>query len=137
MDEECNINKYGIAECKCPTNCEPVIKPICSKDGRTFTSECEMKKTGCRARETIEMLHMGVCGESNLCDNRICHHGSVCTQRLNKTVCQCPTCSTEFNPVCGSDGVTYGNKCKLWLEACKHQRNITLLYDGPCSKFSC
>lgn len=134
-DEECKINKLGIAECHCPSNCEPIIKPICSNDGRTFSSECEMKKIACKTRETIEISHMGICGEINPCTNRKCRFGSVCTQKLNKTNCECPICSTEFNPVCGSDGITYENECKLWLESCKHQRNITLLYKGSCSKF--
>ncbi|RLN51158.1 hypothetical protein BBJ29_005878 [Phytophthora kernoviae] len=41
-------------------------------------------------------------------------------------------CPGVENPVCGSDGVTYSNKCYLNLEACKSNSGITKVYDGEC-----
>ncbi|XP_068082287.1 uncharacterized protein [Anabrus simplex] len=44
--------------------------------------------------------------------------------------CICLTTS-EFNPVCGSNGVTYGSKTKLECgQRCGH--NVELLYYGQC-----
>lgn len=41
----------------------------------------------------------------------------------------------EFNPVCGDDGISYGNECKLKLEACQHHREIKVLNQGLCSEY--
>ncbi|KAJ9590097.1 hypothetical protein L9F63_016776 [Diploptera punctata] len=44
--------------------------------------------------------------------------------------CNCPA-PPQFNPVCGNDGVTYGNQQKL---ACARTcgRNVRLAYVGSC-----
>lgn len=135
MGEECAINKFGIAHCQCPPACEPIMRPVCSKDGRTFPSECELKRTGCLTRTTIEIAYAGVCGEKGPCSDHECQYGATCVERSATAHCECPVCPAEFEPVCGSDGISYGNECKLRLEACKHRRDISVLYDGPCSKY--
>lgn len=61
--EECSINKFGIARCECGPDCEPVMRPVCAVDGRTFSSECELKRAACHAKMPIEVAHPGVCGE--------------------------------------------------------------------------
>lgn len=63
LGEECAINKFGIAQCQCPSNCEPMMRPVCSKDGKTFASECELKRTACLGKTSIEMAYTGICGE--------------------------------------------------------------------------
>ncbi|KAK6622158.1 hypothetical protein RUM44_001965 [Polyplax serrata] len=131
--EECVINKYGIASCECPTDCEPVVRPVCGNNSRTYDNECEMRKAGCFSKARIEPSYAGVCGVSGPCSAHYCTHGAVCIERGGKPVCECPSCPSEFDPVCGSDGISYGNECKLRLEACQHRRDIAVLYPGLCN----
>lgn len=42
-------------------------------------------------------------------------------------------CSSEYNPVCGSNGFTYPNECKLQEAACENQV-LRLVHDGECGQ---
>ena len=45
----------------------------------------------------------------------------------------CPDfCTEQYEPVCGSNGKTYGNKCKLESEACKSRVSLRMAYRGEC-----
>ena len=47
------------------------------------------------------------------------------------TVCDI-VCAKVYDPVCGSDGVTYGNSCELRRAACEQEKDIKKVHDGPC-----
>lgn len=45
-------------------------------------------------------------------------------------------CSKTFDPVCGSDQVTYPNECILKMVSCEQRSLITVQRKGICSKFN-
>ncbi|XP_031335468.1 agrin-like isoform X3 [Photinus pyralis] len=134
LGQGCAINKYGIARCECPPACEPIMRPVCSKDGLTYPSECELKRSSCISRTHTEVAHTGHCSALSPCTQNVCKFGARCVEISGMATCKCPTCSAEFDPVCGSNGVTYGNECKLRLEGCELSQEIKLLYWGPCDR---
>ncbi|CAG9581467.1 unnamed protein product [Danaus chrysippus] len=129
---ECRVEGSG-AVCACPPPCEQVLRPVCGSDARTHDSECELRRAGCLLGRELKAVHAGACGSNGVCAGRVCPHGGECVSSGGRGVCRCPKCSNEFAPVCGSDGISYGNRCKLQLESCRHRRHVQVLYDGPCN----
>ncbi|XP_031777264.1 uncharacterized protein LOC100678116 isoform X3 [Nasonia vitripennis] len=132
--EQCAIDRYGIAKCECGPECEPVMRPVCARGGTTYPSLCELKRQACSTRSNIGLAYVGTCGSKGPCSEKICQWGAVCSENSNdEATCECPKCSGEFKPVCGDDGISYGNECKLRLEACQHRREIRILYHEQCN----
>ena len=53
--------------------------------------------------------------------------------------CQCPKvedCPSSVRELCGDDGKTYENRCRLEAESCRIKKRIEIKARGPCSKFS-
>ena len=42
-------------------------------------------------------------------------------------------CVAIADPQCGSDGITYSNKCHFNNEACKNKANIKIVRAGACN----
>lgn len=68
------------------------------------------------------------------CSKRTCNHHSICVESEDLAFCECPKCAEEYAPVCGSDGSTYHNVCKLQRAACQQETSIVVVEQGPCCK---
>ncbi|XP_067139289.1 agrin-like isoform X1 [Centruroides vittatus] len=131
--QECDIDRYGIATCQCPGACEPVMRPVCGTDERTYDSQCELRRLACVRKQDVLVAYRGECGIKGPCSNVRCEFGAMCVIKGEEPVCECATCSGEFQPVCGSDGISYNNECKLKREACEQKTQISINYHGLCN----
>lgn len=74
-------------------------------------------------------------GSSEACSNFQCPTGGYCVETASgQPSCHCPLCGGEWDPVCGTDGVTYTNPCRLRYESCRHNKSLSIVYKGLCSK---
>jgi len=51
-----------------------------------------------------------------------CFNGDKCVE----------DCPRHFNPLCGSDGKTYGNECTFAAAKCKSKGTLSFKNKGPC-----
>ena len=48
---------------------------------------------------------------------------------------ECPSmCTEQYDPVCGSDGITYENACLLNCTKSCEKPDLTVAYQGECQK---
>ena len=160
-DEECQVDESGQAQCLCPGPCPPIHRPVCGSDQRTYSSQCELERESCLQKRNLSLHYQGVCGNlhadasaqqrslwqfiqlsvllpagsSQVCTHFRCPAGGYCVENAAaQPTCHCPPCGGEWDPVCGSDGVTYTNPCRLRYESCNRNKSLSVVYKGLCSK---
>ncbi|KAM9373292.1 double-headed protease inhibitor, submandibular gland-like [Phaethornis superciliosus] len=100
----------------CPRNYEPV----CGTDNKTYPNECLLCREIFRNRG-IDKKHNGKCVKEQVdCDNSL-------QKGLSSLIC-----TSEFNPFCGSDGRTYGNKCQFCNAVSRSRGTLFLRHRGEC-----
>jgi hypothetical protein len=93
-----------------PSSCGP-DDPVCGCDGITYRNACE----AARARVSVERA--GSCTVGGCASNADCAATDFCDKAVGDClgVGACAPrpaiCTGIYDPVCGCDGVTYGNSC--------------------------
>uniref|UniRef100_A0A671XJA2 Agrin n=1 Tax=Sparus aurata TaxID=8175 RepID=A0A671XJA2_SPAAU len=140
--EECLFNAVCLVEqlssrCSCdPIECDGTYKPVCGRDGHTYINDCNRRRAECMNKVLIPIKHPGPCGDiPSPCLDKVCDHGAVCVVKNNEPVCECPeACPQTSDPVCGSDGHSYGSPCEMRAMGCALQRAIHIQHKGPCDE---
>jgi hypothetical protein len=113
-----------------PAECPAIWAPVCGCDGVTYGSDCQRLQAG------MELDHEGECATADVCGGSAgfrCPDGlacdwSGCAPGAAGTCVTLPMpCPETWTPVCGCDGGTYANECRL-LAA-----NAGFDHDGVCS----
>ncbi len=135
-DGSCNIADAAGLCVPVLQGCPEIFDPVCGCDGQTYGNRCEAVVAG------VQVDHPGPCGQ--ICGGIA---GIPCEDR--NTFCQFPpgtcdvvdnlgecvpipeACPAIYDPVCGCDGVTYGNACFA------QQAGVSIDHAGECGPPIC
>ena len=107
----------------------------------TFLNSLENPTPHLRTQHIHKPPFMSLCNDvfsiTDPCQSVKCKGYKVCARKSFQThECVCPSCSTRYSLVCGSDVKTYASECHMRKHACRTQKVINVKKDGPCGKHS-
>jgi coxsackievirus/adenovirus receptor len=104
-----------LRESGCNIACTMQWEPVCGTNAQTYGNLCQLESDACLKKTTIGVAHQGACVD------------------LRESGCKI-ACTMQYEPVCGTNAVTYGNLCQLEADACLKKTDIAVQYAGECAQ---
>uniref|UniRef100_A0A673LCS9 Agrin n=1 Tax=Sinocyclocheilus rhinocerous TaxID=307959 RepID=A0A673LCS9_9TELE len=123
-----------------PCNCDGVgsVRDDCEQMSGLCSCKPGVKGMKCNVCPDGSKMGANGCDKGNApksCDELVCHFGASCVEVNGQAHCECPSpdCDEKNKTkVCGSDGVTYADRCQLRTIACRQDKEITVEHLGQC-----
>ncbi|KAM6380478.1 double-headed protease inhibitor, submandibular gland-like [Pluvialis apricaria] len=99
--------------------CTMDYSPICGTNGITYRNKCHFCSAVANGLD-VNLRNMGACFQPG--------EEIDCSQQKGSSL----ICTSEYNPICGSDGRTYGNKCQFCNAVSRSRGSLFLRHRGEC-----
>ncbi|XP_062463532.1 ovoinhibitor-like [Pezoporus occidentalis] len=108
--------------------CPLILREICGTDGVTYTNDCLLCAHNAEFSANVAKKHDGRCLEVPQPD---CSQYPVSTLDDGR---QLMACTMIYDPVCGTDGVTYASECTLCATNLERQAIVGKRKNGRCEE---
>ncbi|XP_008496879.1 ovoinhibitor isoform X1 [Calypte anna] len=111
------------------TACPYILREICGTDGVTYSNDCALCAHNIEFGTDVAKKHDGKCVEE--APQLDCSQYRTSTVKDGK---QLVACTMIYDPVCGTDGVTYASECTLCAHNLEHRTNLGKRKNGRCEE---
>lgn len=145
---------------RCEAKCNDALSPVCGTNGKTYTNFCVYGVAACK-NKTLAIAYTAACVDEPKEDDTDVTASPTETKapstgnpdKIDKQlsgsdevfVVEAPSvrsvdnndsctmfCTRQYDPMCGSDGVTYGNLCTFDEANCRAHGRLTVVSQSEC-----